>query len=106
MDEETGIRHRALTLLREGASYAEIARLLGVRPGLAYMLVTGIPADGSDSLSPEDLRREGLLASSQHLANPPVDHPASKDSTLAFVRRRAAIGLDPVGGSSGERLPR
>ena len=37
-------------LLDGGRSYETVARELGISPGLAYMLATGVPADFSDDL--------------------------------------------------------
>lgn len=84
-----------LGLLQEGLGYDEIGRALGIHPGLAYLIATGVPADGSDSFSPAELLTEGLLDSSQHLSNPKLDHPTQKESTREWVRRRAARDLVP-----------
>jgi transposase len=83
-------RERVLALVQTGHTYEQAARALGVEPGLAYLLATGVAADGSDSLSPEDRERPGLLASSQALANPPLRHTERKPETVAWVKARAA----------------
>lgn len=76
--------------LELGADYEEVGRRWGVPPGQAYLIATGLPADGSDSLAPEDLDRPGLLpGSSQHLSNPPHENPTRKEHVLEWVRRRA-----------------
>ncbi len=41
--------------LRGSYRYEEVAEEFGIPPGLAYMIVTGLPADGSDVLRPEEL---------------------------------------------------
>lgn len=76
-----------------GASYEEVGRTLGIPPGQAYMIATGVAADGSDGLSPEELdRRLGALAgSTQHLANPETEVPKD-DPRVAQWRRDRALG--------------
>lgn len=82
---------QVLALVRAGRSYEDIGAQLGVPPGQAYMIATGLPADGGDTLAPEDRRREGLLApTSQHLVNPAAVNPTVNDEALAWVKRRAA----------------
>jgi transposase len=89
-------RERVLALVQTGHTYEQAARALGVEPGLAYLLATGVAADGSDSLSPEDRQRPGLLASSQALANPPLRHTERKPETVAWVKARAAKDEQPA----------
>jgi Hemerythrin HHE cation binding domain len=88
-------RDQLLGRLRAGRSYPEIGREFGVPAGQAYLIVTGLPADGSDVLGPESLAsREGILdGSSQHLANPPTEVPTEDASVLAWTRARAAADL-------------
>jgi hypothetical protein len=84
-------RAPALDLIRRGCSYEEAAAALGIGAGLAYLLVTGVPCDSSDGLSPEDLAREGLLhTSSQHLALPRPAAPPTSEAVHAWLRARAA----------------
>jgi hemerythrin-like domain-containing protein len=84
-------RDEVLALLRRGSSYEEAARRLGIHPGQAYMIATGLPADGGDVLSPEELSgREGLLPSgSQHLVNPPTEVPTRDETVDAWLKARA-----------------
>jgi hypothetical protein len=83
-------KQRVLSLVRAGKDYEEIARQLDVPPGLAYMVATGLPADGSDVLAPDELRREGLLeGSTQHLANPRSEIPKHKESVARWMAARA-----------------
>src|SRR5205823_4236562 len=66
-------RDQLVAALRSGRSYEQAGEDFGIPPGQAYMIVTGLPADGSDVLGPELLERkkEFLLdGGSQHLANP------------------------------------
>ncbi|HVB06805.1 MAG TPA: hypothetical protein VNF07_11230 [Acidimicrobiales bacterium] len=81
-------RDAVRSLLAGGASYEEVARRLGVRPGLAYLIATGVPADSTDGLSPEDLARPGLLTDPQPLVSPPVHAPDRGPHIRAFIRRR------------------
>lgn len=71
--------------------YALIADDLGIPAGRAFMIATGVPADGGDALAPEDLERPGLLpGSSQHLANPKAESPSHASTVRAWMKRRAA----------------
>lgn len=78
--------------LRGSYRYEEVAGELGIPPGLAYMIVTGLPADGSDVLRPGQLEgREGLLeGSTQPLVNPPTDMPKHKSVVEEWMRDRVA----------------
>jgi hemerythrin-like domain-containing protein len=84
---------RVLSLIRAGMSYAEIGKRLQIRPGLAYLIGTGLPADGSDVPAAEDVvGRAGVLpGSTQHLANPPTHLPKHSDSVEQWLRRRAHL---------------
>ena len=42
-------RRDVLTLVETGMAYEDVGRRLGIHPGLAYMIATGLPADGSDA---------------------------------------------------------
>jgi hypothetical protein len=66
-------REQVRMLLDGGHSYETAARELGIPAGLAFMLATGRPADGS----------------AQHLVNPPAYNPTRKDSVMEWVRERA-----------------
>jgi hypothetical protein len=84
-------REQVLELVEGGRDYQEAGRQLGISPGLAYMIATGLPADGGDSLAPTETRRPGFLpGSTQHLANraEPVN-PTGSAKVLAWVRQRA-----------------
>ena len=84
-------RQEALSALHGGTDYPAAARALDVPAGLVYLTATGLPADGGDALAPEDLDRPGLLSgSTQHLANPSAENPASEPGTVhEWIRRRA-----------------
>ena len=83
-------RDQVLAALGGGTDYAAAAARLGIHPGLAYLIATGMPADGSDVPTPEELARPGVLpTSTQHLANPRAESPDAQDVVHAWLRRRA-----------------
>jgi hypothetical protein len=85
------IRDEILRLLGGGGGYEAVGRQLDMPAGKAYLIATGIPADGSDSLAPEEHRREGLLlGGSQALLGVPAHNPTDKPEVSAWVRARAA----------------
>jgi hypothetical protein len=78
-----------LALLQQGLTYEEAGERLGVPPGQAYLVATGIPADGSDTVTAEQRRRPGMLPSrSQHLVNPNEVNPTRRDDVLDWIRSR------------------
>ncbi len=84
-------------LLAQQRTYPEIAAELGIRPGLAYLLATGLPADGSAAIAPDDRMRPGFQSgSTQLLTNPPGSSPLVKPDILAWVSERAAHDLSPA----------
>lgn len=82
-------REQVRRLLDGGLDYTAASQRLGIPPGQAYLIATGVPADGSDSITAEEARRPGFLPSSQHLASPPHENPAAKDSVAAWLKARA-----------------
>ena len=82
-------RQDVLSQLGDGG-YESAGRRLGIPAGKAYMIATGLPADGSDSLAPEDHDREGIeLGGTQALLGVPHHNPAERTEVLAWVRERA-----------------
>jgi hypothetical protein len=78
-----------LAQLGGGLGYEEAAERLGVPPGQAYLIATGIPADGSDTVTAEQRRRPGMLPSrSQRLVNPREVNPTRRDDVLDWIRSR------------------
>jgi hypothetical protein len=79
-------------LLDDGRTYAEAAEQLGISPGLAYLIATGIPADGSDTVTDDQLDRPHTFpGTTQHLANPqPPANPTRNETVGAWMRRRAS----------------
>ncbi|SFE83774.1 hemerythrin domain-containing protein [Blastococcus tunisiensis] len=87
-------RDQVLAALDGGTDYPAAARRLGIHPGLAYLIATGFPADGSDVVTEAENRRPGVLpGSSQHLANPRLHEPDASSVVHPWLRRRA--GADP-----------
>jgi hypothetical protein len=76
-------------LIDQGLDYPEIGRRLGVPAGQAYLIGTGTPADGGHSTDEPD-NRPGVLSSAQHLANPPLENPTSKQLVHDWIVRRVA----------------
>jgi hypothetical protein len=83
-------RRAALRLIEEGHSYQEAGRRLHAPPGLVYLAATGVAADSSDGLSPEDLTRPGLLPAAQDLANPRTEAPDRSVHVRSFWSARAS----------------
>jgi hypothetical protein len=71
-------------LLDSGLTYEMAARELGIRPGLAYMIATGRPAD-DDS------------APAQDLFEPPAFNPTRNEKVIEWVRERARRDLGGAG---------
>jgi len=86
-------RDQVVAVLRSGATYEQVAERLHIPAGQAYLIATGLPADGSDALGPEFLARKAeflLEGSSQHLANPPTEVPTENPGVREWARQRAA----------------
>jgi transposase-like protein len=77
-------RARVRELLDSGLTYEMVARELGIRPGLAYMIATGRPAD-DDS------------APAQNLFEPPAHNPTRNETVNEWVRMRAHRDLGGAG---------
>lgn len=79
------------------SDYDAAARALGIWPGQAYLIATGLPADGGDTYPEEELQRPGALtASTQRLVSrcSPPDDPTSHAVVQRWVRARVAA--DPA----------
>lgn len=84
-------RAQVRELLDAGHSYETVGRVLRIPPGQAFMIATGLPADGSDSPHPDELRDKPVLpASSQHLVNPAPVNATRDETVIAWVKARAA----------------
>jgi hypothetical protein len=88
-------RAQVIELLEQGYSYETAARELQIPPGLAFMIATGLPADGSDAPTPHELAEvPALPASPQRLVNPRSFAPTRKPRVLEWVKRRAERELE------------
>lgn len=84
-------RRTVLGLLDQGLDYPEISRRTGVSAGTAYLIATGMPADGGDSYTQEMRERPGAFQSrSQLLVHPAEQNPTTKPEILAWVTDRVA----------------
>ena len=91
-------REQVLALLDAGHSYETAGRLLHIAPGQAYLIATGLPADGSDNPHPAEERGKPVLpGSTQHLVNPPPFNPTGNPKIVRWVQDRAARDLRPQG---------
>ena len=103
-------RDEVLHMWREGGGFAAVGRRLGMAAGKAYMIATGVPADGSDSLAPEDHDREGLqLGGSQALLGVPNQNPTRPEQNsevMAWVGARARTEGATDGKSANDKTER
>ena len=91
-------REQVLAVLTDGGddarAYDEAGRRLGISPGLAYLLATGRPADGSgtaaDAAPPTDAP---LLTSPQARPTPPAVTPATDPKVRPWMREQASRHL-------------
>lgn len=82
-------REVILRRLESGGSYEDVARDLGISAGKAYMIATGLPADGSDSLASEDYKRPGArFGGTQALLGVPHHNPTERERIDEFVQTR------------------
>ena len=82
-------KQAVLERVRDGGSVVQAASALGIDPGLAYLVATGLPADGSYSMSAGDWQRPGLMPSSQKLCAPPLRQADERDVVLRWMHGRA-----------------
>ncbi|MGB8963458.1 MAG: hemerythrin domain-containing protein [Pseudonocardiaceae bacterium] len=83
-------RAQVRDLLAQGHDYPEIGRRFGVPPGQAYLIATGIPADGSDTYTEAERQRAGVLPSAQHLLGTAAENPTTKESVLTWIKTRVS----------------
>lgn len=87
-------RAQVVELIEAGHSYETAAKELGIPPGQAFMIATGLPADGGETPPRhEPERKPALDGSSQQLVNPPQCNPTRKPELLEWVKRRATREL-------------
>ena len=71
-------RAQVLALLDEGQSFEAAGQALGIAPGQAYMIATGLPADGSDTPHPEEVHAQARTAgehAGSRQSESPQPHP-------------------------------
>lgn len=98
-------KRQVLAALGSGLDYRRAARALGIHPGQAYLVATGLPADGGDTYTSGELDRPGVVGgSTQALAylDKPVQSSSEKPSVLEWIKQRAAADL-PMREAAGER---
>jgi hypothetical protein len=79
-----------LHLVDLGRSYQEIGAALGIPPGQAYLIGTGIPADGGGTVTRAQRTRPGILPSrTQCLVNPREAPPPPAEPVRDWMRTRA-----------------
>lgn len=85
-------RSQLLARVRRAHTYDEIGEEFHIPPGQAYLIATGVPADGSDVLTREQQSsREGLLeGSTQHMVNPATELPKHQDLVERWMKERVA----------------
>jgi hypothetical protein len=87
-------RAQVIELIEAGHSYETAAKELGIPPGLAFMIATGLPADGGEAPPPDEPdQKRALNGSSQQLVNPPPFNPTRKPEVIEWVEHRAACEL-------------
>jgi hypothetical protein len=94
-------RQDVLDLITENHTYQEAARRLGIPPGLAYLVATGVATDSTDGLSEADLSRPGLLTAASQLSDPRTEQPDRASHVREFLRSRASA--DPQMQAAGRR---
>lgn len=73
-------KRQVLRLVGQGHGYDEVGRQLGIPPGQAYLIATGIAADGGDMVTRRQRQRLGMLPSrTQRLVNPREQNPTAKE---------------------------
>lgn len=77
-------------LLERGLDYRAIGRRLGIPAGQAHLIGTGVPADGSDTVTEADRERSGAQVASQNLVNPPAENPTTSESVLRWIESQVA----------------
>ena len=73
----------------QGVDYPEIGRRLGVPAGQAFLIHTGMPADGHRSTD-RPTGRPDVPTDAQDLTNPPHENPTSRDTVHAWIAGRVA----------------
>ncbi|HET9074433.1 MAG TPA: hypothetical protein VFN48_07625 [Solirubrobacteraceae bacterium] len=91
--ELTVPREHVLAALQKDSDWTAAGQQLQIPPGLAFMIATGVPADGSGVPEVPHVDNAPELASPQSLVNARGHNPRSNATVDAWVRRRAAREL-------------
>lgn len=83
-------RDQIRALVQQGHDYPAIGQRLGVPAGQAYLIATGMPADGGDTYTEAERQRPGVLPSAQHLLGADAENPTTKDAVLNWIKSRVA----------------
>ncbi len=83
-------RRQVRQLLERGLDYRAIGRRLGIPAGQAHLIGTGVPADGSDTVTAADRERSGAQVAGQNLVNPPAENPTTNESVQRWIESRVA----------------
>jgi len=85
-------REEALRVYQQHGDYGVAAAQLGVPPGQAYLVATGLPADGGDASSATGDRPGTLAGSTQHLVygDKAVRNPTDQQHVHDWIKQRAA----------------
>ncbi|HTW12669.1 MAG TPA: hypothetical protein VME01_07995 [Solirubrobacteraceae bacterium] len=95
-------RQQLVKLLDEGHNWETAAAELGISPGLAFLLRTGLPADGSGVPSLAGRVEEPLaLSNPQSLIGTPAYNPTRKPHIVEWVKQRAQRELSAGGDQDG-----
>lgn len=96
-------RDQVLRLLDADLTYEQVGQRLAISPGLAYLIATGLPADGGDALTPSERDRPGYVAgSTQHLSNGMQPHnPTTKPQVAAWIKQRVAADAQMSAAAAG-----
>ena len=85
-------RETVLRTLERTGSYEGTALHLGIPAGQAFLIATGLPADGGDTFPPDELDRPGMIPqSSQALVyrHAEPENPTTKGHVHEWIKRRA-----------------
>lgn len=86
-------RNQVLRAYQQHGDYREAARELGIPAGQAYLVATGVPADGGDTLPPDEGDRPGVTAGSTQdlvFGRAGGRSPEASPDVREWIRRRAA----------------
>lgn len=86
-------RDQVLAAIGAECDYLAAERRLGIPAGQAYLVATGLPADGGDTFPPDEPQRPGVLATStQRLvyASSQPENPTAKPHVHEWIKGRAA----------------